>query len=69
MKNMNLEIGRFLKKKIEEDLVKFREGNPNLIMNNSILEYIFLNEIYDSIVKIEENFVKEDIERKERRKN
>jgi len=69
MKNMNLEIVRFLKKKIEEDLVKFREGNPNLIMNNPILEYIFLNEIYDSIVKIEENFVKEDIERKERRKN
>ena len=38
---MNIEIIRFLKKKIEEDLAKFREGNPDLVMNNPILQNIF----------------------------
>ncbi len=55
--SMNKEIIQFIKKKIEEDLTKFKEGNPTLVINNPVLEYIFLNQMYTSIVKMEKKLL------------
>ena len=50
---MNQEILKFIKRRIEEDLARFREGNPILVINNPVLEYMFLNQMYKSIIKKE----------------
>ncbi len=57
---MNQEILKFIKKRIEEDLVRFREGNPILVINNPVLEYIFLNQMYTSIIKREKELLEQN---------
>ena len=54
---MNQEILKFIKRRIEEDLARFREGNPILVINNPVLEYIFLNQMYTSIIKMEKELL------------
>jgi hypothetical protein len=57
---MNQEILNFIKTRIEEDLARFREGNPILIINNPVLEYIFLNQMYTSIIKLEKELLEQN---------
>jgi hypothetical protein len=57
---MNQEILKFIKTRIEEDLVRFREGNPILVINNPVLEYIFLNQMYTSIIKREKELLEQN---------
>ena len=57
---MNQEILKFIKKRIEEDLVRFREGNPILVINNPVLEYIFLNQMYTSIIRMEKELLEQN---------
>jgi len=57
---MNQEILKFIKKRIEEDLARFREGNPILVINNPVLEYIFLNQMYTSIIKMEKELLEQN---------
>ncbi len=63
---MNIEIVQFIQKKIEEDLVRFTEGNPTLVMNNPLLEYIFLNQMYTSILKMEKRILEENTDQREK---
>jgi hypothetical protein len=57
---MNQEILKFIKTRIEEDLVRFREGNPILVINNPVLEYIFLNQMYTSIIRKEKELLEQN---------
>ena len=57
---MNQEILKFIKRRIEEDLARFREGNPILVINNPVLEYIFLNQMYTSIIKMEKELLEQN---------
>ena len=57
---MNQEILKFIKTRIEEDLVRLREGNPILVINNPVLEYIFLNQMYTSIIKMEKELLEQN---------
>ena len=57
---MNQEILKFIKTRIEKDLAKFREGNPILVINNPVLEYIFLNQMYTSIIKKEKELLEQN---------
>ena len=57
---MNQEILKFIKRRIEEDLARFREGNPILVINNPVLEYIFLNQMYTSIIKKEKELLEQN---------
>ena len=57
---MNQEILKFIKRRIEEDLVRFREGNPILVINNPVLEHIFLNQMYTSIIKMEKELLEQN---------
>jgi hypothetical protein len=57
---MNQEIMKFIKTRIEEDLARFREGNPILVINNPVLEYIFLNQMYTSIIKMEKELLEQN---------
>ena len=57
---MNQEILKFIKARIEEDLARFREGNPILVINNPVLEYIFLNQMYTSIIKMEKELLEQN---------
>ncbi len=59
---MNQEILKFIKTRIEGDLARFREGNPILIINNPVLEYIFLNQMYTSIIKMEKELIEQNID-------
>ena len=59
-KEMNQEILKFIKTRIEEDLTRFREGNPILVINNPVLEYIFLNQMYTSIIKMEKELLEQN---------
>ncbi len=61
---MNQEILKFIKRRIEEDLARFREGNPILVINNPVLEYIFLNQMYTSIIKKEKELLEQNPEKK-----
>ena len=56
---MNQEILKFIKTRIEEDL-RFREGNPILVINNPVLEYIFLNQMYTSIINKEKELLEQN---------
>ena len=57
---MNQEILKFIKRRIEEDLARFREGNPILVINNPVLEYIFLNQMYTSVIKKEKELLEQN---------
>ena len=57
---MNQETLKFIKTRIEEDLARFREGNPILVINNPVLEYIFLNQMYASIIKMEKELLEQN---------
>jgi len=57
---MNQEILKFIKRRIEEDLARFREGNPILVINNPVLEYIFLNQTYTTIIKMEKELLEQN---------
>jgi hypothetical protein len=57
---MNQEILKSIKTRIEEDLARFREGNPILVINNPVLEYIFLNQMYTSIIKMEKELLEQN---------
>ena len=57
---MNQEILKFIKRRIEEDLARFREGNPILVINNPILEHMFLNQMYISIIKKEKELLEQN---------
>jgi len=57
---MNQEILKFIKRRIEEDLARFREGNPILVINNPVLEYMFLNQMYKSIMKKEKELLEQN---------
>ena len=61
---MNQEILKFIKTRIEEDLARFREGNPILVINNPVLEYIFLNQMYTSIIKMEKELLEQNSDQK-----
>ena len=61
---MNQEILKFIKTRIEEDLARFREGNPILVINNPVLEYIFLNQMYTSIIKKEKELLEQNPDQK-----
>ena len=57
---MNQEILKFIKTRIEEDLARFREGNPILVINNPVLEYTFLNQMYTFILKREKELLEQN---------
>ena len=57
---MNQEILKFIRTRIEEDLARFREGNPILVINNPVLEYMFLNQMYISIIKKEKELLEQN---------
>jgi hypothetical protein len=44
------------------DLARFREGNPILVINNPVLEYIFLNQMYTSIIKMEKELLEQNLD-------
>ena len=57
---MNQEILKFIRTRIEEDLARFSEGSPILVINNPVLEYIFLNQMYTSIIKMEKELLEQN---------
>jgi len=57
---MNQEILKFIRTRIEEDLARLREGSPILVINNPVLEYIFLNQMYTSIIKMEKELLEQN---------
>jgi hypothetical protein len=61
---MNQEILKFIKTRIKEDLARFREGNPILVINDPVLEYIFLNQMYTSIIKMEKELLEQNHEQR-----
>jgi len=51
---MNQEILKFIKTRIEEDLARFREGNPILVINKDAIK--LLEKLYNLIKKTEVNY-------------